>query len=189
MYQKLERKLEGVGKKRNDKAGVPGEDITTLPVSNLEASAGTSLYTRAHTAVPAVVAAPPASTMLLPPSAVRTFTAPVDIPMPYPDVIEVAPPFFSMPDCASSVFPAATVMRPPGRLVPACGLLVPADTATVPLAPWVAAPVRSTTSPLEPVVDAPVTSVTAPLVSEGPPVAMLKAPLCIRSASQWSLAW
>lgn len=38
-------------RKRNDKAGVPGEDITTLPVSNLEASAGTSLYTRAQSAV------------------------------------------------------------------------------------------------------------------------------------------
>jgi hypothetical protein len=100
---------------------------------------------------------------------VRMLNDPLEVAVPYPDIMETAPPVFS------AAFPAPRVMRPPDAAVPA-----PTMTLTLPPAPLTACPERTITAPERPFEDSPVLKIMEPLVlSPDPafPVRILNAPL------------
>jgi hypothetical protein len=76
-----------------------------------------------------VVRDKPPDTPAVPPSAVRILKTPLDVALPYPVIIDTAPPV----DAVAS--PALTTTRPPAAIVP-----LPTDTLMLPAMPRVALP-------------------------------------------------
>jgi hypothetical protein len=97
--------------------------------------------------------------------------APLDVAVPYPLIIETAPPVLSE---AAVLSPADTVMRPPVERFP-----LPITILTLPAVHLVAEPVRRVMFPLLPLVVEPEVSEREPETPSAPAFAerTLKAPL------------
>ena len=83
------------------------------------------------TTLPVVKDRPP-DTPAVPPSAVRILNTPLDVALPYPVIIDTAPPVFAVAS------PALIATRPPAEIAP-----LPTWTLTLPAVPSVAEPVRN----------------------------------------------
>ena len=115
-----------------------------------------------------VVRDKPPDTPVVPPSAVRMLKTPLDVALPYPVIIDTAPPV----DAVAS--PALTTMRPPAEIDP-----LPTAMLTDPLVPLVASPVLNVITPLLPFDVVPDENDNDPLVPSAPEFAVrtLKTPL------------